>query len=225
MNKLSFSLGGQTVEALATGALWWPRLRLLAVSDLHLGRAERQARLGGSLLPPYGTADTLDRLEAAIRTTDASVVVLVGDTFDDMAAAEDLGETTIERLLRLAAGRQWLWISGNHDPSPVDLPGSYRDIFRHEGLTFRHIAELTMAQDIEISGHYHPKVRLRLRGSYIHRPCFLIDQNRVILPAFGTYTGGLDITDTAFDGLLQPDAMAILTGAKPTALPRSSLAS
>ncbi|MEM9138543.1 MAG: ligase-associated DNA damage response endonuclease PdeM [Pseudomonadota bacterium] len=223
MNRLGFKLGGEAVEALASGALWWPRQRLLAASDLHLGRAERQARLGGTLLPPYGTGDTLDRLEETIGTTDPDQVILVGDTFDDMAAADDLDASATERLLRLAAGRQWHWVTGNHDPAPVDLPGSHRDIVRIGGLEFRHIAKPDPVEGAEVSGHYHPKVRIRIRGSTIHRPCFLADRYRVILPAFGTYTGGLDSADPAFDRLLSADATAILTGPRPTALPRAML--
>jgi len=218
VNKPQILLAGETLLPLPSGALWWPERRLLAVSDLHLGRSERTAREGGSLLPPYETRDTLDRLEAVIAETGPREVVLLGDSFDDMAALAALRETVVERLTGMAWGRRWIWIAGNHDPGPLELPGTYLGELDAGPLVFRHIA-LPGAVG-EVSGHYHPKIRLRLRGSHIARPCFLADTNRVILPAFGTYTGGLDVHDSAFDGLFGPEARAYLTGRSVTVLPR-----
>lgn len=194
----------------------------MAVADLHLGRSERQARLGGGLLPPYETMDTLNRLEALIRETSARTVVLVGDSFDDLTAAKEIGEAIRERLLGLAAGRQFVWVAGNHDPGPVDLPGSNMAEYRVGPLTFRHIAEVDA--DGEISGHYHPKARFRLKGQFISRPCFLADDRRIILPAFGTYTGGLDIQNPAFDRVFPGDCQAVLTGRKLVAISRARIA-
>ena len=210
MNTYPISLGGATLTPLPSGALWWPGAQLLAVADLHLGRSERQARLGGGLLPPYETQDTLNRLEAALSEVRASTIVFVGDSFDDLTAAEEIADQISERLLRMAAGRRFIWVSGNHDPGPLDLPGSNVATYRHEGLAFRHIAEANA--EAEISGHYHPKARFRLKGQFISRPCFLADQNRIILPAFGTYTGGLDVKNRVFDALFPGDCQAVLTG-------------
>ena len=203
---------------LPSGALWWPAERLLAVSDLHLGRSERMARRGGGLLPPYETRDTLERLAAVIAETAPHTVVSLGDCFDDMGAAEAVLDELIGRLTGMASGRQWIWIAGNHDPGPVELPGSNVAEYREGPLVFRHIARPGAAG--EVSGHYHPKMRLWLRGSHIARPCFLADGDRAILPAFGTYTGGLDATDAALDPLFGPDARAFLTGRAVTVLPR-----
>ena len=222
MNKVDISLNGAVLSALPSGALWWPQERLVAVGDLHLGCAERTARKGGALLPPYETADTLDRLDAVLGQTRPRTVVLLGDSFDDMAAADDTGEETVERLTRMAAGRRWLWIAGNHDPGPLHLPGSYRAETRIGGLVFRHIAEPGPVSG-EVSAHYHPKVRITRRGQHIARACFLADERRIILPAFGTYTGGLDVRDPAFEYLFGADATAFLTGKQVTALPRQAV--
>ncbi|MEM9063173.1 MAG: ligase-associated DNA damage response endonuclease PdeM [Pseudomonadota bacterium] len=220
MNSHTFEIAGNRLEALPSGALWWPDQRLLAVADLHLGKAERLARQGGSLLPPYETIETLDRLEAELSAFAPRSVVLVGDSFDDLGAADALPEDIADRLARMAAGRRWIWIAGNHDPGPVDLPGTYLAEHRLEGLVFRHIADPGRAPDV--SGHFHPKARLWLRGQSIRRPCFLIDENHVILPAFGTYTGGLRIDDPAFDRIVAQDAVAVLTGKRAIALPRTA---
>lgn len=222
MNAHSFSLAGARLSLMPSGVLWWEDAGLLAAGDLHLGRGERLARQGGGLLPPYETADTLDRLAAEVARLRPRTLVLLGDSFDDMAAAEGLPADVEERLLGLAAGRRLVWIAGNHDPAPSSLPGTHRDEWREEPLVFRHIAQPGAAHG-EVSGHYHPKARLCLRGQPIARPCFLADCRRLILPAFGTYTGGLDIRDAAFDGLMGADATAFLTGRSITPLPRRTL--
>ncbi|TCP41728.1 ligase-associated DNA damage response endonuclease PdeM [Rhodovulum marinum] len=217
MTAHHFTLSGAPLAALPSGALHWPAAGLLAVSDLHLGKSERLARRGGTLLPPYDTAETLARLESAIAATDARTVVCLGDSFDDDAAARALPQGAEDRLLRLMAGRRWIWIAGNHDPGPAGLPGTHLVELAQGPLTFRHIAEPGARG--EVSGHYHPKARLTLGGRRIARPCFLLDAARVILPAFGAYTGGLPTDAPVLDGLMGPGALAVLTGPRATALP------
>ena len=208
---------GETLHLLPSGGLYWPARNLLAVSDLHLGKSERLARRGGSLLPPYETQATLEKLDRDLEATGAEAVICVGDSFDDLAAAEGIAEPSRIWLVRLMAGRDWTWIAGNHDPGPVDIGGSHRDEMTLEGITFRHIA--TSRAGPEVSGHYHPKARIGPAA----RPCFLIDTARVILPAYGTYTGGLWCDDPALSALMEPGALAILTGPRtvPCPMPRT----
>ncbi len=217
MNGFDFSLAGVPLVALGSGALFWPEARLLCVSDLHLGKAERRARLGGAPLPPYETRDTLMRLEADLEATQATTVICLGDSFDDRAAAEALVEMDRLRIAALQAGRRWIWIEGNHDPGPVEMGGTHLAELPRPPLTFRHIAR--PGQSGEISGHYHPKATLRTRGRPVTRPAFLIDTDRVILPAYGTYTGGLRSHDPALTHLMRAEAVAVLTGPSPCAAP------
>jgi DNA ligase-associated metallophosphoesterase len=216
---LPLDFPAEPVTARPSGALWAPRLRLLAVADLHLGRSERMARRGGPLLPPHENEATFDRLHAEIDALRPETVICAGDSFDDDAAAKamDFG-----RLQAMADGRRWVWLLGNHDPDPQAAPGERAREWRAGGLTFRHIAQ-GGAEPGEVSGHYHPKAALVLRGRRIVRRCFLHDRRRVILPAFGAYVGGLDATDPAFDALLDPGARALLLGARVTAAPRAAL--
>ena len=207
----AFTLAGETLHALPSGAMYWPAQSLLCVSDLHFGKSERLARRGGSLLPPYETRATLEKLEADIDRTAPAQVICLGDSFDDLAAAEGLEEAARLRLARLMAGRDWTWIEGNHDAGPVEIGGTHRASVALGPLTFRHIAD--PAQNAEISGHYHPKAQIKGTS----RPCFLLDAHRLILPAYGTYTGGLRTHDAALQSLMQKGALAILTG--PRALP------
>lgn len=217
MNEYKVSLAGAPLLALGSGALYWPDQDLLCVSDLHLGKAERRARLGEAPLPPYETQDTLSRLEKDLKTTGASTVVCLGDSFDDRAAAEALPEAAKIWISALQAGRRWIWIEGNHDPGPVDLGGTHLSELPLPPLTFRHIAR--DGQSGEISGHYHPKTTLNLRGRTITRPAFLVDTDRVIMPAYGTYTGGLRSHAPELQRIMRTEAIAVLTGPVPHAAP------
>jgi len=217
MSGHDFDFCGARLSARGSGALWWAARGLLCVSDLHFGKAERIARQGGALLPPFDTAETLERLEAEVAATAPDTVVCLGDSFDDPAAGSGLTETHRLRLLRLMAGRRWVWIAGNHDPGPPDLAGTHLARLEEAGLTFRHVAQPGAAA--EVSGHYHPAARLTRRGLRLRRPCFLIDARRIILPAFGAYTGGLDSDAPELAALMQPGALAVLTGARVLVVP------
>lgn len=186
---------------------------MLCVSDLHLGKSERHARRGGSALPPYETRDTLIRLAELVSDLQPDTVVCLGDSFDDDAASRVLPDAEQSQLAALIHNRRWIWITGNHDPAPADLGGEQMAELHLAPLTFRHIAD--PAAQGEVSGHYHPKARVRSTS----RPCFLLDHSRLILPAFGTYTGGLRSTDPALTSLMAADALAILTGAQALVVP------
>ena len=147
------------------------------VSDLHLGKSERRARLSGALLPPYETDDTLCRLETDIAAAGAGTVICLGDNFDDSVAADNLSPSVRSRLRRLAAGRNWIWIAGNHDSELVGTPGERLDELYLRPFTFRH--EAAADPVFEISGHYHPKASISARGRRVSRPCFLIDCRRL----------------------------------------------
>ncbi len=217
MTNYPFTLGGARLVALPSGGLYWPDKNLLCVSDLHLGKSERRLRLNSDVLPPYETRDTLDRLETDLRLTNASTVVCLGDSFDDSAAVSALSIDDKLRIATLQSGRRWIWIEGNHDPRPIDLGGMHLSELAIAPLTFRHIAQ-TDARG-EISGHYHPKAGIRTRTRNLSRPAFLIDSDRAILPAYGTYTGGLRSNARVLADLMKAEAIAVLTGRKTNAIP------
>ncbi|UWR23389.1 ligase-associated DNA damage response endonuclease PdeM [Sulfitobacter sp. S190] len=217
MKGHDFNFAGARLRALGTGALWWPDHGLLVVSDLHLGKSERMARRGGATLPPYDTRDTLNRLASDLAQTNARTVVCLGDSFDDLLAAHALPQSERDWITRLQAGRRWIWIEGNHDPGPVEFGGTHLAELPLAPLVFRHIAQKGARG--EISGHYHPKASIPARGRTITRAAFLVDGDRIIMPAYGTYTGGLYSHTPVLSDLMQPDAQAILTGPTPIALP------
>lgn len=219
MSHYAFSFHGESLHALPSGALFWPAQSLLCVSDLHFGKAQRYAARGGGALPPYETHDTLLRLDHDIAKTAPSCVICLGDSFDCLGASLDLDGSARDWVLRLQAGRRWIWIEGNHDPGPVDLGGTHVTQYASGPLTFRHIAAAQARG--EISGHYHPKMTLDLKGRRLSRRCFALDADRMILPAYGTYTGGLDVTAAPLGTLLGAQTLCILTGQTAQPVPRA----
>jgi DNA ligase-associated metallophosphoesterase len=222
MNAVEFEFHNERLSALASGALFWPAQDLLVVSDLHLGKSARVARFGGAQLPPYETTETLTRLANDLTVTRAKRVICLGDSFDSPNVHRALPEDDLLTLTTLQAGRDWIWIEGNHDPGPVALGGTHRADMTIGLLHFRHIAQPDPKAG-EVSGHYHPKATLSLRGRQLTRPCFLFDQTRLILPAYGAFTGGLHSHHPALTRFMSPDADVILTGPKPCKIPMRSL--
>lgn len=221
MNTLPMTFAGAELHALPSGALYWPDQALLCVSDLHLGKSERMARRGGALLPPYEGRETLDKLSSDIAACAPRRVICLGDSFDDARAADAL-EPELEAALRvLMAGRDWVWIEGNHEAGPVAVPGRHMVAYARAGLVFRHIAQVQASDGEigEISGHYHPKARIETRAGHFSRRCFLKDAGRLIMPAYGAFTGSLDCRDPALAGLMAPDAVAVLLSDPPIAVP------
>ncbi|MEM9716114.1 MAG: ligase-associated DNA damage response endonuclease PdeM [Pseudomonadota bacterium] len=213
MENHAFTFCGCDLVAHASGILFWPDEKTLVVSDLHLGKSSRMARKAGVLVPPYETTDTLARLAEDITRLDPKRVICLGDSFDDLRAMDELSEDDTKRISAIMAGRDWIWIEGNHDAGPVHIGGTHLSDLTVGSLTFRHISE--SGDEGEVSGHYHPKALLAGRS----RPSFLIDGTKIIMPAFGTYTGGLRISDPVFKGILTENALAVLTGSKTRVIP------
>lgn len=193
-------ISGVPVLCDARGIVYLPEDDILVVSDLHLEKGSRQARRG-YMLPPYDTAATLARLGTLIGEYAPATVVSLGDSFDDRDGAERMPEPFRASLLQLMRGRDWYWVAGNHDPEkPADLPGTTVDEIAIGPLTLRHEPAAGPSFG-EISGHLHPAARIVRRGMSVRRRCFATDGDRLIMPAFGTYTGALNVLDRAFGGL------------------------
>jgi DNA ligase-associated metallophosphoesterase len=177
--------------ALPQGALFWPARRALLVADLHLEKASWFARLG-QMLPPYDSIATLTELGAIVEATGASEIWCLGDSFHDRHGCDRLPAPARERLLALTAATRWTWITGNHDPGFADhCGGEIVEEAEVDGLLLRHEADPAETRP-ELSGHFHPKLRITQRGRHISRRCFVATERKLILPAFGSLTGGLD---------------------------------
>lgn len=188
----AFHFCGERLVARPSGALYWPDREWLVVSDLHLGKSERYARMGRGLLPPYETVDTLDRLEAEMMALAPKKLIFLGDSFDDDRARLALPREHSARIEQMISGVDSVWITGNHDPMASESRYLGGDVCEDlvDGLNFRHIR----GDGPDISGHYHPVMQIAGK----RWRCFVVTHRHLILPAFGAYTGGLEIGDSAF---------------------------
>ncbi len=187
-----FSFAGHSLAALSEGALYWPTRRALIVADLHFEKASWFAQ-AGQMLPPYDSAATLAAIEALVTATNPVEIWCLGDSFHDVWGCDRLPDADQARLRALTAARRWTWIVGNHDAS-IGNPygGTVIDEAMVDGLVLRHEANPDDPRP-ELSGHFHPKLRVRVRGRLVSRRCFVATERKLVLPAFGALTGGLDI--------------------------------
>ena len=203
MTAQFFQVNGATLLPDLSGALYWPAAATLVVADLHLEKGSAFA-LRGQLLPPYDSRATLTALAATVARHRPRRVVCLGDSFHDDAAAARLGMREAHLLRDMAQSHDWIWVAGNHDPAPpTDWGGRVVEEVTIGPLVFRHEAASGKAAG-EISGHFHPKAAVSVRGRRLTARCFVTDGRRLILPAFGAYAGGLDVRDPAISGLLRP---------------------
>jgi DNA ligase-associated metallophosphoesterase len=193
--KWEIAIAGIALHADPEGALYWPDEGLLAVADLHLEKGSSFAARG-QLLPPYDSAVTLARLARLLRRYAPRVVIALGDSFHDGGGPARLRDEDRASLQSMQRGRDWIWITGNHDPEPASgIGGSFHESFTNGALAFRHQPK---GEAGEIAGHLHPMARIAYRGRAVSRRCFAADDARLVMPAFGAFTGGLNVRHAAF---------------------------
>ncbi len=186
-----FSFGGQSFAASAEGALHWPAQDALLVADLHLEKASWFARLG-QFLPPYDSVATLSALRAVVQSTGVRRLYCLGDSFHDRFGCDRLPQQARALLTGMTASLEWTWIVGNHDSGFADAcGGKLVEEAELAGIVLRHEAVRDDPRP-ELSGHFHPQYRMHLKGRHVSRRCFVASQTKLILPAFGSLTGGLD---------------------------------
>jgi uncharacterized protein len=197
----TITLGGMAFTPDMSGALFCAEEQLLLVADLHLEQGASLARRGLHV-PPYDTLATLAMLEQVLTASGAKRLVLLGDSFHDAVAHEAVRESDADRLRMITRTVDTIWISGNHDPRAHDaLGGTCVDELQMGAITLRHIPARLGKAEMEIAGHLHPGAAIIQRDHRIRTKCFVADNRRIILPAFGSYTGALNIRSGAFTGL------------------------
>jgi uncharacterized protein len=212
---LKVRIEGEACVLRCSGALWVVAHRTLIASDLHLEKGSAFAARG-QMLPPYDSPATLAKLEAEIEALDPARVVLLGDSFHDARSVDRLSADDTARISRLASGRDWVWLEGNHDL--VALQGAL-DTLPGRVVTTLDLGPLRLIhepqpgdQPGEIAGHLHPAARVAAYGRGVRRPCFVTDGRRLVMPAFGVFTGGLDARHPAVAGLFTDPPMAAALG-------------
>ena len=204
-------MAGETLLLDPAGVLVWPARRLLCVADLHLEKGSHFAAQGRGMPPPFDTRETLLRLRPLLRRHGPGRLVLLGDSFHDDEGPARLHPQDRALLHDITAGVETVWVLGNHDPeAPCGMPGESAMEWREGPFVFRHIGG---GAGFEISGHFHPRAGAATRAGVVRRPCFVADRRRLLLPAFGAYTGGLDVEDPAIAALFPDAARVFLLGA------------
>lgn len=208
---VAFELAGAEALLRASGALWLAAERLLIVADLHLEKGSAFAARG-QLLPPYDTRETLARLAAEVARLTPRAIVLLGDTLHDRKAEGRLDAEDGRALAALAAVAELIWIVGNHDADgPQGLPGQSMARWTVAGLTLVHEPSPAPRWG-EVAGHLHPCAKVKAVGGAIRRRCFVSDGERLVMPAFGAFAGGLNVRDAAFEGLFRRAPLAVALG-------------
>ena len=211
MTSANLTFAGVDFRMTVSGALYAPKANTLIVADLHLEKGSSFARRG-KLLPPYDSQSTIAALTEVIERFRPNRVVCLGDSFHDRYARRRMMPEVCSTLTTLARRYDWIWVNGNHDPEAApSLGGRTVGEFHRFGLVFRHQARRD-SEPGEVSGHFHPKASLIVRGRRLSARCFVSDGQRLIVPAFGAYTGGLDVTHPEIAGLMAPDFKAHLLG-------------
>ncbi len=209
--SVALDVAGARLEAHACGALWWGEAGVLIVSDLHLEKGSAYAARG-QMLPPYDTRATLGRIGALATVLKPTTVISLGDSFHDRRARQRMSRDDIDAVRRLTDAHDWVWIEGNHDPAPPeDLGGRVAFELRLGPLTFRHEPTID-APPGEVAGHLHPCARVIGRGRTVRARCFATDGARLVMPAYGALTGGLNVLDQAFDRLFPHGVLAAVMG-------------
>jgi DNA ligase-associated metallophosphoesterase len=204
-----FSFAGHTFIATPEGALHWPAQEALLVADLHLEKASWFARLG-QFLPPYDSQATLAALAAQVERTGVKRLYCLGDSFHDRFGCDRLPAAARDLLLSLTSRLEWHWVLGNHDPGFADhCGGTLAEELLVGGIVLRHEAVQDEGRP-EMSGHYHPKLRLTVKGRHVSRRCFVLSETKMILPAFGSLTGGLDASHPEILRRMGPSASALV---------------
>lgn len=212
MTMTPVTLNGEALQLTPEGALFRPACRTLAVADLHFEKGSAMAARNRRLAPPYDTTATLERLARVMRRTRPERVVALGDSFHDLDGPARLGAAERRRIRALTQAVDWVWIEGNHDPAPPsDLGGSGAAEMQIGALTLRHAPKAGAAPG-EIAGHLHPKAAVATSARRVSGFCFVTDGRRMVMPAFGAYTGGLDVNATAIRSLFRRGFRVFLLG-------------
>jgi len=203
--SLAFEVAGERLSLQSCGAMWWEEAGLLVVSDLHLEKASAHATRG-QMLPPYDTGATLRRIRALVDRLQPATVISLGDSFHDRHARTRMAAQDVATIRSMTDRCDWVWIEGNHDPKPpADLGGRSAAEVKAGALIFRHEPTQGTARG-EVAGHLHPCAKVLGRGRSVRSRCFASDGERMVMPAYGALTGGLNILDQAFADLF-PDGL------------------
>jgi len=192
---MQINFKSNTFTLQSDGSLYWNKHKTLILGDLHLEKSSYFAK-NGNFLPPYDSDQTLNNLKNKLKELDILKIILLGDIFHDKLGLQRLSEKSFSNLKYICKNFEVIWIQGNHDGDLVPENVSIKKNYKFDNIMFNHISN--EKSSYEISAHYHPKVSFNLRGRKISKPCFLVDEKKIIIPSYGSLTGGLDVKNKNF---------------------------
>tara|TARA_X000000950_G_scaffold289123_1_gene409971 strand:+ start:16118 stop:16771 length:654 start_codon:yes stop_codon:yes gene_type:complete len=177
------------------GILYWPKNFVLVVSDLHLEKSSYFAKFG-QFLPPYDSIETLNLLDEILKQHKVKTVILLGDVFHDNDGYDRLDRRAKLIFNKINNKYNLLFVVGNHDQD-INIPNikTYEDI-TIDGINFSH--KPSNLNSHQVFGHFHPKILLKLNGKRIFKKCFIVSSTKICMPAFGVFTGGLNVESDIF---------------------------
>lgn len=199
---------GRQLIADNSGALYWPSQSTLLAADLfpETSCSGSIAADGGAVPPPSAIRPTLARLADAIDRYEPARVVVLGGAAP--AARSRMTADELEILGILQEGRDWVWVTGAPSADSTPRGGSICAELEISGIALRHRPTPGWATH-EIAGHVRPAAHFSLYGYTLRRPCFVGNGRRLVMPAFGTVAGGLNVLDDAFRPLFPDGGMAV----------------
>ena len=212
MSNRTIDFAGHKMILHPSGSIFWPDQATLIVGDLHFEKAS-SFHSSGQFLPPYDSCETLKKLESVMSDFFPKRLILLGDVFHDNDAWQRMAQIDQEHLAKLLKGTETVYVNGNHDRK-VTLPSQFSGLmYTLSGVTFRHMMDAN-EQRPEISAHFHPMAIVKYRGTRIRRACFVHKKNRILLPAFGALTGGLNVNDPALKTFRDLETQLYLLGSE-----------
>ena len=182
------------------GSVYWPDKKSLILGDLHLEKSSYFAKLG-NFLPPYDSFETLNKLEKSLNKLNVNKIILLGDIFHDKEGIKRLNKKLLKYLDYICKKFDVIWLVGNHDGIDRPKDAKFCKKYKIDNINFNHKSSKNTMN--ELSGHYHPKATLKLFKTKISKPCFLIGKSKIILPAYGSFTGGIDSQDEIFKKIFE----------------------
>lgn len=181
------------------GVLFWLEKKIAIVSDLHLEKGSSFAS-SGQFIPPFDSEETLKKLINFVKTHEVKIIILLGDTFHDRGALNRMSSKVKSIFDSLVENYEIIFVLGNHENKMKSAFIKFYERYIVDDIHFLH--EAVLEKKYQISGHFHPVASLKINSKQITEKCLIHSENHIIMPAFGEFTGGLNINNPVFKPFL-----------------------
>ena len=214
MTSSVVEIAGERLLLLPEKAVYWPAQQMLIIADIHFGKAA-SFRAQGIPVPRGTTTENLLGLDALIERHGARHVVFLGDFLHARAAHASSTQQAMLAWRQSRPGLRLTLVRGNHDKHAGD-PAAILDIDLVDEphivgpFAFCHHPDLDLdGGGYALAGHVHPAWVLATRFDSLRLPCFVVGSERMILPSFGSFTGGHVVRREAGDAIFVTSGEAV----------------